>query len=883
MEGRLAMLAFIASIAGVQTLAALPSTAMRWELGCLSVLTLVLRWRVRAAPSGRPTGRPTCAPWLRAVLLCACAGGAGALYAIERAQWRLEDALPADQENQVMRATVRVVSLVESSPDALRFDAEVLASTPVVTPHRLRVSWPLPIHGDAGVPRPVIPGQHWKMALVLKRPHAVQNPHGPDGEARMFHRDMRATATVRGKPQHVLDEGYRLGMVGIHRARHVLRERMRSLLGDTRHGAVVIALALGDQAGVARDDWRVFNATGITHLVSISGLHVTLVAGLAGSAVAWSWRRVRWRGVYLAERTPAALAGIAAALFVAWLYCLLAGWGIPARRTFFMLAVAGGSALLRLPLSRDAVLLFAACVVVAFDPWAPIAPGFWLSFGAVAAVLAWGQAGREGREGHGADLVGPGNPARGAGGRRWHRWLRHCMQAGRLQCVVTLSLMPALAFLTQQVSVASPLANAIAIPAVSLVVTPLALLCAALCALAGVVPGAAGLAAWPGWTAQAMFGLVMRWIDSLAAQGWSVWDVAAPPLILLALAATGIAWALLPPAMASRRWAWLLIVPALCWRPARPAEGEWRLTALDVGQGGAVVVETATHALVFDSGPLHRNGTDGAQRVLWPYLRARGVRRIDTLVISHADDDHAGGLDSLLRAVPVDRVHASFDVARRLRRDARKRGWADEAPLPAISGPCEAGQAWEVDGVRFAFLHPRAPTAARETARPRKARRGRAAGSNADGCVLLVEGRHHRALLPGDVGVAQENGFAPALPPIDVVVAPHHGSKTSSGAALVDAARARHVIAQVGYLNRFQHPAPAVARRWRRAGASFWRTDHHGAVIATSRADALVVRCQRALARRYWHTAMAPDGARRPCDNMVCPAVDPEPPCRPPA
>ncbi|ARP82362.1 DNA internalization-related competence protein ComEC/Rec2 [Bordetella genomosp. 8] len=846
MEGRLAMLVFIASIAGVQTMAALPSPPVRWVLGCLAGSALVLRWRLRATSSGHPA----CAPWLRAALLCACTGGAGALYAIERAQWRLDDALPPDQENHVARATVRVVSLVESSPDALRFDAEVLASAPAALPRRLRVSWPLPIHGDASVSRPVIPGQHWKMALVLKRPHALQNPHAPDGEARMFQLDVRATATVRGKPQSVLDEGYRFGMIGIHRARHTLRQRMRSLLGDTRHGAVVIALALGDQAGVARDDWRVFNATGITHLVSISGLHVTLVAGMAGSAVAWGWRRVRWRGMCLAERMPAALAGIAVALFIAWLYCLMAGWGIPARRTFFMLAVAGGSALLRLPLSRDAVLLFAACVVVAFDPWAPIAPGFWLSFGAVVAVLAWGHGARD------ADLVGPGNAERGAGVWRCRQWLRNCARAGRLQCVVTLSLTPVLAFLTQQVSMASPLANAIAIPTVSLIVTPLALLCAALCALAGLVPGAIGPAAWAGASAQSVFGLVMRWIDSLAAQGWSVWDVAAPPLILLALAAIGIAWALLPPAMTSRRWAWLLIVPALCWRPARPAEGEWRLTALDVGQGGAVVVETATHALVFDSGPLHRNGTDGAQRVLWPYLRARGIRRIDTLVISHADDDHAGGLDSLLRAVPVDQAYASFDVARRVRRDARLRGLADEAPLPAVSGPCEAGQAWEVDGVRFAFLHPRAPTAAREAARPRKARRGRAAGSNADGCVLLVEGRHHRALLPGDVGVAQENDFVLALPPIDVMVAPHHGSKTSSGAALVEASQARHVVAQVGYSNRFQHPAPAVERRWRRAGASFWRTDHHGAVIATSGADALVVRCQRTLGRRYWHAAM---------------------------
>ncbi|CAM3440107.1 Metallo-beta-lactamase domain-containing protein [Bordetella sputigena] len=856
MEGRLAMLAFIASVAGVQVLAALPSPAARFTLGCFVAMALVLRWRSHPGPC---RGGAMRAAWLRTAVLCACTAGGGALYAVERAQWRLDDALPPDQENQVTRATVRVVSLGDLAPDALRFDAEVLTSTPVAVPRRLRVSWPL--RGDAAARPSVVPGQHWGVALVLKRPHAARNPHAADGEARMFQRAVRATATVRGRPQWLLDEGFTFGMVGVHRVRHILRERMRALMGQTRHGAVIIALALGDQAGVARDDWRVFNATGITHLVSISGLHVTLVAGLAGAAVTWGWRRWRWRGVGLAERMPAALAGIAAALCIAWLYCLLAGWGIPARRTFFMLAVAGGAALLRLPLSRGAMLLCAACVVVVLDPWAPIAPGFWLSFGAVAAVLAWGHGAREATD----------DAERNAGARRWRHWLRNCVQAGRLQCVVTLSLTPVLAFLTQQVSVASPLANAVAIPAVSLIVTPLALLCTALCAVPGAVPGAADLATWTAWAAQWVFGLVMHWIDWLAAQGWSVWDVAAPPVALLALAAVGIAWALLPPGMVSRRWAWLLIVPALCWRPARPAEGEWRLTALDVGQGGAVVVETASHTVVFDSGPLHRNGTDGAQRVLWPYLRARGIRRVDMLVISHADDDHAGGLDSLLRAVPVERAYASFDVARRLQRDARLRGLAHAAPPPAVSSMCEAGQAWEMDGVHFAFLHPIAPVYparpagqpsqalqfAGKAIRPRgKGRRGRITGSNADGCVLLVEGRHHRALLPGDVGVGQESRFVATLPSVDVVVAPHHGSKTSSGAALVEASEARHVIAQVGYLNRFRHPAAAVERRWRRAGAVFWRTDHHGAVIATSDSGGLVVRSQRELARRYWHAAM---------------------------
>ncbi|WP_235610661.1 DNA internalization-related competence protein ComEC/Rec2 [Bordetella sp. H567] len=835
------MLAFIAAAAGVQTLAILPAIEARLLLAGSVLVSVLLRWRGADAISGRHIHAKR---FLRATALCVCTGGCSALYAIERGQSRLDDALPADQENQVARVTFRVVSLAEFGADAVRFDAQVVDAVPSAVPRRLRVSWPLPMRGTATAQRSVMPGQQWRAALVLKRPHAAQNPHAADGEARMFQRNVRATASVRGTPQLLQDEGWRIGMVGVHRARHVLRERMRGLLDHTRYGSVIVALALGDQAGVAREDWQVFNATGITHLVSISGLHVTLVAGLAGSAVAWCWPRLRWRGVCLAERLPAQLAGIAAALDVAWVYCLLAGWGIPARRTFFMLAVAGAAALLRLPLSCSAMLLAAACVVVVLDPWAPIAPGFWLSFGAVGAVLAWGQATRV------PAVASAGETALAGAGR----WLRGGVQAARLQCVVTLSLMPVLAFLTQQVAVASPLANAVAIPVVSLVVTPLALLCAALCA----IPGAAFAAAWAGQAAQWVFGVAMQWVGWLAARDWAVLDVAAPPAALIAVAACGIAWALLPPGMASRRWAWLLILPALCWRPARPADGEWRLTALDVGQGGAVVVETARRTLVFDAGPLHRNGTDGAQRVVWPYLRARGIRRIDTLVVSHGDQDHAGGLDSLLRAVRVDHAYASFDLRARLRRDARVRGLAQEAPPPAEFRSCAAGQAWEADGVRFAFLHPLPAgprSAPRRADRPAPRRRSDG-GTNAGGCVLLIQGRHHAALLPGDVGVVQELRFAHGLPRIHVMMAPHHGSSTSSGAALVDASQADHVIAQVGYLNRFRHPASSVERRWRRAGAVFWRTDHHGAVIAFSGEDGLAVHGQRDRARRYWHAAM---------------------------
>ncbi|KAG0772926.1 hypothetical protein G6F22_015321 [Rhizopus arrhizus] len=225
------------------------------------------------------------------------------------------------------------------------------------------------------------------MALVLRRPHGVLNPAGPDAEARMFARGLRAVGTVRGQPRLLDDAPWASPGIAIERARHLVREGLRKALGEHRYAPVLIALAIGDQAGVARDDWRIFNRSGITHLVSISGMHVTSIAGIAGVLVAALWRRARWRGVGLAEFAPSRVVGGAAAAVVALRYCLLAGWGVPARRTFFMLSVVLAAAMSRLPLTVGRVLACAAAGVVALDPWAPLSVGFWLSFGAVAILL----------------------------------------------------------------------------------------------------------------------------------------------------------------------------------------------------------------------------------------------------------------------------------------------------------------------------------------------------------------------------------------------------------------------------------------------------------------------------------------------------------------
>ncbi|MGX9693684.1 DNA internalization-related competence protein ComEC/Rec2 [Achromobacter anxifer] len=801
-------MAFVAGAGLLHLLPRLPGAGAAWLLAgaCAASMAACMRLRHAAARI------------LASMVLGLCAG---LLNACLQAQWRLDDALSEERQDAVSRLVLRVAGMPDGDAHSQRFIAELDGPAPPGIPSRLQVSWQAPPGPHSRLPL-LVPGQVWRMALLLRRPHGLLNPAAPDAEGRMFAQGLRAAGTVRGQPRLLADQPWATPGIAIERARHHVREGLRAALGEHRYAPVIIALAIGDQAGVAREDWQLFNRSGITHLVSISGMHVTSIAGIAGLLVAAMWRRARWRGAGLAERVPARVAGGAAAAMVALLYCLLAGWGVPSRRTFFMLSVVLAAAVSRLPLSGDRVLAGAAAAVVALDPWAPVSAGFWLSFGAVAMLLRIADA-----------------PVDAAAS-----WRRRCaarlMQAARLQLMVSLGLTPLLAFLVHQVSLGSPLANAVAIPAVTFIVTPLALLCAAL----SVTPGAEALAALAGRAGLQAFDLTMAPVAWVGGAAWASMPVAAASWPWLLLAVAGMAWALQARGWPGRRLGWVCMLPLLFWRPDRPEPGHWRMSAMDVGQGSAILVETASQALLFDAGPRHYGGSDAGERVIAPFLQARGIRRLDALVLSHADLDHVGGAGAVLVAVPARRSYASFDLQAFLRRDARMRPDAGSAalpPLPDDMAPCLRGGGWEADGVTFTFLNP--------------ARIGGKAAQdrNADSCVLLVQGTSHSLLLTGDVGTAQESELAGALPPADVVLAPHHGSASSSGRDLVAASAASHVIAQAGHLNRFRHPARAVELRWERSGATFWRSDRDGAVMALSDPGGLEVWSERERGRRYWH------------------------------
>jgi competence protein ComEC len=492
------------------------------------------------------------------------------------------------------------------------------------------------------------------------------------------------------------------------------------------------------------------------------------------------------------------------------LYALLAGWGVPAQRTVVMLAMVGVGWLLHSRITAGASLALAAALVCLLDPWAVLAPGFWLSFGAVAAIV-W---------------VVQGRPL--AGADRRPTWRHLLLAAARVQIAVTLALIPVTVLLFHQLSIVSPFANAVAIPVVSWVVTPLALIGAAFAAM----PAPMQLLSEPILgLANAFFSMLAAGLQWAASFSLATVPVATPPLLLIALAGAGVIWLLAPPGWPLRAVGALALLPMFFWPPTRATEGEVWVTALDVGQGSAVLVETAHSFWLYDAGPRYSSDSDAGERIIVPYLRHRGIGRLDGIVVSHLDSDHSGGAASVLRAVTVERVISSIEAghpALGARTDAER---------------CVAGMRWQAEALSFAVLHP--------AASDYDARRS----PNSLSCAVHISTGATHLLLTGDVQLADELSMLEREPGLraDWLAAPHHGSRTSSSAQLLSTLEAAFAVAQAGYRNRFGHPNDEVVARYRALNIELLRTDHLGAVQWRFAGGKAVAVMAARRAARYWH------------------------------
>jgi competence protein ComEC len=755
------------------------------------------------------------APWLRVLLLLAAGAALGYGHAAWRAETRLADALPFAWEGRDVEVTGLVADLAQPKERGTRFvfDVEQAGTPGAPVPRRLSLTWFTERVEDAQPPR-LVPGERWTFTVRLKRVRGLANPHTFDFEPWALERGILATGYVRTKNRIArLDARVEGWPYTLHRWRSDIRDAMRARLGEAPHAGVLIALAIGDQDAIPPSQWDVFWRTGVGHLMSISGLHITMLAGFAFALVFVAWASVPAAALRLPARKAAVVAGAAVALA----YALMTGFAVPAQRTVVMLAAIALCVLADRHGSAARVLAFAALAVLVADPWAVLATGFWLSFGAVAAIF-YALALRAGSHGR----------------------LR---AAATEQGAVTLVMVPLVIALFQEASVVSPLANAFAIPVVSWIVVPLA------------IAGAFLDAALPLDAAEAIMGALMQPLGALAAWPYAVVESHEPAAWTIAAALAGCAWLLAPRGVPLRSLGLVWLVPLFAVGPARPAPGEAWIDVLDIGNGLAVVVRTAGHALVYDAGPTWSDDADGGERIVVPFLRGEGITRLDALVVSHADDDHAGG------AISVAAMRAPQWLLSTLPRED-----AIHALVPR-STRCAAGQSWTWDGVEFRVLHPVTPAAA-TAAKPAPAI-GKAGGrgpiapkSNDLSCVLRVATRTHAALLTGDIEARSESEMLRREDSLDaqLLLVPHHGSRTSSTPEFIDAVAPSVGLVSVAYRSRFRHPNPGVVARYGARGVELRRTDREGALHAVLPAEsgARIAVQSRVSEVRYWSDRRPP-------------------------
>ncbi len=753
--------------------------------GTAVLVPLAALWLLAGRRKGAVAGMAA-----RAIAVAAFAIG-GFFWSAAMGHWSLSQALPDSWEGRDIELSGVIAAMTQPAGRGVRFvfDVERVHTPGAEVPSRISLTWYQA--GDAALVPDLRAGQRWRLSARLRRAHGNANPGGFDFEAWMLERGIRAVGYVRADalPALVAARVNRPAYV-LERAREAVRARLLRALDDRPYAGVIVALAVGDQRAIPPSQWRVFTRTGVNHLMSISGLHITMIASLAYLLVLRLWRRSET----LTLRLPAARAAAAAGLAAALAYAALSGFAVPAQRTVFMLAIVAVALWLGWMTRPLAVLAAAAALVIVVDPMAVISAGFWLSFGAVAVIM----------------LAGGGRIGRFSWLGAW----------ARTQWAVTLALVPLLLAMFQQISLVSPVANAVAIPIVSLVVVPLTLLAAA-------VP-----LDWLAYAAHAVMGLCMSVLETLNLVPDAAWQQHAPPYWAVPLAILGALWMLLPRGFPARWVGAGLLLPLFLWLPLRPSPGELWLTVLDVGQGLAVVARTREHALLYDTGPAFSDQVSAGERIVVPYLRASGVRRLDSVIVSHDDLDHSGGALAVLQAMPVQWLSSPLSELHPLSQAA------------AHARRCRAGESWEWDGVAFEMLHPDVESYNEIDIK-----------DNDRGCVLRIVSPYGAVLLPADIERRSEIRLlrdSSARLSADVLIAPHHGSRTSSTPEFVRAVAPRLVVFAVGYRNRFGHPHPAVVRRYREQGSELVRTDLAGAVLVKMSSSGIETSGWRQLERRYW-------------------------------
>lgn len=686
-----------------------------------------------------------------------------------RAHWILDPALPTELQGKDVLVTgvVASIPLNDQRKRRFEFDIETLEfnKQKFVSPGRVRLSW-YNSRKLSGKNIKLKAGQRWQFWLRLKQPHGFMNPGGFDYEAWLYQKHIRATGYVRVNAKKdqfakkIDDEanGYQLQSL-----RQSLFDKLLNITSDSHYGGILIALAMGERTGITQEQWRVFRATGTSHLVAISGLHVGLLAGFVFLIIRRLWPYCGSAALRLASPRAAAIG----ALFIATFYAALSGFAVPAQRALIMLFVALLAVFRMKKVQSSQVLSLALFTILLLDPAAVLAAGFWLSFAAVS-IISFAAFGRLNTD------------------KSWKIW-------GRLQWRISLVLIPLLVFLFQQASLMSPLANLFAIPIVSLAVVPVVLLASTFTNISSDI--ATHLFSFSDLILNTLW-----WILApVADMPISEIHLGKPNLLSLILATAGIVLLLTPRGWPAKYLGLFMLIPMFWPNSNALKNGEVEITLLDVGQGLAAVIQSKNHALLFDTGPRFSEFFDTGSAVILPFIRQKGIKKLDMIIVSHKDNDHRGGLKSILSEVKTAQLLSSY----------KEKG----------SSACFSGQNWSWDGVLFEILNPNQSISHKKR--------------NNASCVLRVSTLSNSLLLSADIEKRAEKHlvqeYAQKLESRYLVV-PHHGSKTSSSQPFLDAVKPEYALIPVGFRNRYRMPHSTVLERYNAMGIKVLKTSKSGAI-----------------------------------------------------
>ncbi|MFT3930720.1 MAG: DNA internalization-related competence protein ComEC/Rec2 [Spongiibacteraceae bacterium] len=651
------------------------------------------------------------------------------------------------------------------------------------------------------------PGERWQLRVKLKRPRGFSNPGGFDYSAWLVANRIGATGYV----EHASDN-QRLELppwYSIDAWRGRAQNYLQTRLQNFSHRDLLLGLLIGDGGAIDNDEWNTFRATGTVHLFVVSGLQIAFTGGLA----LW-FARLWWRSPWCSNRRRHYVIGAMPALGIALLYALIAGWGVPIQRALIMFYVLVWALIARRHIQAATGWVLALWLVLLFDPLAVRDIGFWFSFVAVAAILLM--------------ICGHRSEPKSKllyNARRW--W--------SVQCALFVTSLPILLMLSGQITLLAMPANFIAIPLSTLLSLPLAFLAL----LGDFISPHAGEMIWRG--ADLSLDVLWRYLQwlqgfsgsAMTSHQWAIWQARGVDEWMCLFAVIAAALYLLPRAVPGKYFALFLLLPLFAPPLVKIEEGDCTVTVFDVGQGLSVLVETAQHRLLYDTGPLFGPDRAVADLTVVPALRQHGISKLDTVVISHSDNDHSGGWPAIARDFPVSTLLIGEPI---------KALENNSSAYEVDAQQCRAGMQWSWDNVVFSMLYP-SPSVVEKFS-----------GNNRS-CVLEIAVGEQRILLTGDIERIAEAMLLEdrKLQRATLLLAPHHGSRSSSTDAFVERVNPQYVVFSAGYLNRFKHPSAEIVDRYQQHGATIFNTAFSGATTFTfAKGQLIQIDEYRKQVRHYW-------------------------------